>query len=160
MTGRMSSRDNDIFFLCSLIDYIGRKTRNKRKDIVNKLGKDKIKHIFQLAEIYHSDNIDRVSDDFIEESKIENGNFDNVKNCKYAVPSHWDIGKVYARLVKGIADNENISVEEAVIKAYNSFVSEKIDDYNAAFFYDNSENILLHYYHGMPYDESLGALSK
>ena len=158
MIGRMSNRDNDIFFLCSLIDYIGRMTKNKRKDIVNTLGKERIKHIFELAEVYHSDNIDRVSDDFTREAKIEKGDFDNVKMCKYSVPTHWDMGKVYGRLVKGIADKEDIPVEDAVVKAYNSFVSEKIDDYNAAFYYDNSHNILMHYYYGMPYDETLGAI--
>lgn len=30
-------------------------------------------------------------------------------------------------------------------KAYNSFVSEKIDDYNSSFYYDNPQNILLIY---------------
>lgn len=30
----------------------------------------------------------------------EEGNFDNVKACGYAIPSHWDIGKVYKRLIK------------------------------------------------------------
>ncbi len=160
MNGRMSKRDNDIFFLCALIDKIGRITKNKRKDVVNQLGKDKIKHIYELAEVYHSDNLDRVSDDFIRNSNIKEGIFDNVKDCKYAIPSHWDIGKVYGRLVRNLVDRENIEVEEAVLKAYNSFVSEKIDDYNSAFYYDNSHNILMRYYYGMPYDETIGALYK
>ena len=73
MKGRMTDRDNDIFFLCSLIDYIGRITKNRRKDIVNKLGRERIKHIYELAEVYHSDNIDRVSDDFIRDAGITQG---------------------------------------------------------------------------------------
>lgn len=150
MIGRRSERDNNIFFLCGLIDYIGRITKNRRKDVVNKLGKERIAHIFNLADVYHSDNIERVADDFIRESEIEQGSFDNVKACKYSVPSYFDIGMVYGRLVRGIADTENISVEEAVIKAYNSFVSGKIDNYNCAFYYDNPDNILIYYYDGMP----------
>lgn len=43
-----------------------------------------------LADVYHSDNIDRVSDDFILEAKISKEGFDNVGRAKYAVPSHWD----------------------------------------------------------------------
>lgn len=160
MTTRMSNRYNDVFYLCSLIDYIARITKNKRVDIVNALGIDNIKHIFELADVYHSDNIDRVASDFINKSNIKIGNFDNVGDCKYNVPTHWDIGKVYARLVIGIADKENLSIEDAVIKAYNSFVSEKIDDYNSAFYYDNPQNILMHYYFGMPYDKTLGAIYK
>ena len=36
----MSSYDNDLFYLCSLIEYIARKTYNTKKYIVNKIGKD------------------------------------------------------------------------------------------------------------------------
>ena len=30
--GRESRKDNDLFFTCSLIEYIARKTKNKRAD--------------------------------------------------------------------------------------------------------------------------------
>ena len=66
--GRESKKDNDLFYTCSLIDYIARKTKNTRADVVNKLGKQRIDKIYDLADIYHCDNIDRVSDDFIEEA--------------------------------------------------------------------------------------------
>ena len=77
-TGRESRKDNDLFFICSLIDYIGKKTKNTRADVVNALGKKRLEKIYDLADVYHSDNIDRVSDDFIEECKITKGNSDNV----------------------------------------------------------------------------------
>lgn len=60
-TGRESRKDNDLFFTCSLIDYIGRKTKNTRADVVNALGKKRLEKIYDLADVYHSDNIDRVS---------------------------------------------------------------------------------------------------
>ena len=91
--GREAAKDNDFFFTCSLIDYIARKTQNTRADVVNMLGAEKVEKIYDLADIYHSDNIERVSDDFIREAGIRNGEFDNVKECNYAIPSHWDIGK-------------------------------------------------------------------
>ena len=37
--GRESREDNDLFYTCSLIDYIARKTKNTRADTVNALGK-------------------------------------------------------------------------------------------------------------------------
>ena len=88
MTGREDHKSNDLFFTCSLIDYIARKTKNKRSDVVNTLGRESIAKIYDLADVYHSDNIDRVSDDFIEAAHISNGCFDNVAAAKYAVPSH------------------------------------------------------------------------
>ena len=142
MIGREDKKENDLFFVCSLIDYIARKTKNKRSDIVNSLGKNRISKIYDLADIYHSDNIDDVADSFITDSSITCGKFDNVSAAKYAVPTHWDIGKVYKRLIIGIAKANKITIIEALFQAYNSFVSDKIDDYNSSFYYDTSDNIL------------------
>ena len=135
--GRENRKDNDLFFTCALIDYIARKTKNTRATVVNALGKERLERIYELADVYHCDNIDRVSDDFIEEAGIQAGTFDNVADCKYAIPSHWDIGKVYKRLIKQVAEEEQISVIEALIKVYNSFLSPKIDDYNSSMYYEN-----------------------
>lgn len=142
MTGRESRKENDLFFTCSLIEYIARKTKNKRAVIVNALGKSTVAKIYNLADIYHSDNIDRVSDDFIILAKIPSGTFDNVSSARYAVPSHWDIGKVYKRLILGIAKEKQIDIVDALFSAYNSFVSDKIDDYNSSFYYEAPQNIL------------------
>lgn len=104
--GRESQKDNDLFFTCSLIEYISRKTKNIRADVVNKLGKDRISKIYELADVYHCDNIDSVSAYFIDEANIFPGGFDNLADCGYSVPSYWDIGKVYKRLIKMVAEDE------------------------------------------------------
>ena len=136
-TGRESQKDNDLFFTCSLIDYIARKTKNTRADIVNALGKSRVEKIYDLADVYHCDNIDRVSDDFIRKAGVKEGKFDNVGTCQYAIPTHWEIGKVYRRLIKQVAENEKISVIDALMEVYNSFISQKIDDYNSSVYYEN-----------------------
>ena len=43
--GRESQKDNDLFYTCGLIEYISRKTKNIRADVVNKLGKEKDRKI-------------------------------------------------------------------------------------------------------------------
>ena len=80
--GREDQKDNDLFFVCGLIDYIARKTKNKRADIVNWLGRERLQKICDLADVYHCDNIDRVCEDFIEEANIPDGTFDNVADCR------------------------------------------------------------------------------
>lgn len=140
--GREDAKDNDLFFTCSLIDYIARKTKNRRSNVVNTLGKKRIEKIYDLADVYHSDNIERVSDDFIAEAGIIEGDFDNVGACSYTIPSHWDVGKVYKRLIKGVSDYEKISIIDALLKVYNSFISEKIDDYNSSMYYENPSYLL------------------
>ena len=114
--GRESRKDNDLFFTCALIDYIARKTKNTRSDVVNALGKKRLEKIYDLADIYH---------------------IDNVGECQYAIPTHWDIGKVYKRLIKQVSEKEKIEVIDALIKVYNSFLSGKIDDYNSSVYYEN-----------------------
>lgn len=148
MQGREASKENDLFFTCSLIDYIARKTKNKRSAVVNALGRASISKIYELADVYHSDNIDRVSDDFIEAAGLTKGSFDNIASARYAVPSHWDIGKVYKRLILGIAREQQVSVIDALFLAYNSYVSDKIEDFNSSFYYDAPQNILNGYLEG------------
>ena len=137
--GREPQKDNDLFYTCSLIDYISRKTKNVRSYVVNKLGKERLEKIYDLADVYHCDNIERVCDDFVDEANIEQGNFDNVADCGYSIPTYWDIGKVYKRLIKRVAEYEKIDIISALEKVYNSFISPKIDDYNSSVYYENPE---------------------
>ncbi|WP_026394873.1 hypothetical protein [Acetobacterium malicum] len=142
MIGRESQEANNLFFTCSLIEYIARKTKNKRSVTVDALGRTAVEKIYNLADIYHSDNIETVSDDFIDKSNITIGSYDNISAAKYAVPSYWDIGKVYKRVILGIATEKGLPVVDALFEAYHSFVSEKIDDYNSSFYYEAPQNIL------------------
>ena len=142
MIGREDPKENDLFFTCSLIDYIARKTKNKRADVVNALGRKNISKIYELADVYHSDNIDRVSDDFIQAAGISLGNFDSIRTARYAVPSHWDLGKVFKRLILGIAREKDMDIIDALFAAYHSFVTDKIEDFNSSFYYDAPQNIL------------------
>ena len=143
--GRESPKDNDLFYTCGLIDYIARKTKNVRSYVVNRLGKERIEKIYDLADVYHCDNIERVAEDFIEEANIEAGSFDNVGDCRYIIPSHWDIGKVYKRLIKMAAEKENAEIVDTLFEVYNSFISEKIDDYNSSMYYENPSYLLACY---------------
>lgn len=142
MIGREDKKDNDLFYTCSLIDYIARETKNTRADIVNQLGKQRIEKIYELADVYHCDTMERVGADFIGEAQIKMGAFDNVRDCRYAIPSYWDIGKVYKRLIKQVAQEEGKQVVDALMEVYNSFISPKIDDYNSSMYYENPSYLL------------------
>lgn len=149
MIGRELKESNDIFFLCSLIEHIARLTKNHRSVVVNALGRDKLQHIFSLADIYHSENLDKVSNELINACIIETGHYDNVANANYAVPTIWDIGKVYKRLIVDIANSRNSDDFIGVlIEAYNSWISRKIEDFNSSMYYENPDYILQSYLTG------------
>ena len=134
-------KENDLFFVCSLIEYIARKTNNTKKIVVEKLGKEKIQKIYDLAEVYHSENIEKVSDELIEEAKIENGNYDIISKCEYNVPTHWDIGKVYKRLIVMLCNNDEEKYIDTAIEVLTSWIIEKIDNYNSSMYYENPSYI-------------------
>lgn len=137
MTGREKKEYNDLFFVCSLIEYIGRRTKNHRSVVVQAIGKKKLQHLYDLADVYHSENIEKLSDELIEQYAIEEGTFDNVAAGKYSIPTHWDIGKVYKRLIIDVSEKQNKEPIEALMEVYCSWLSPKIEDYNSSLYYEN-----------------------
>lgn len=132
--------ENDLFFVCGLIEYIARKTKNTKKYVVQKLGKEKIKKIYELVEVYHSENIEKVSDEFIEEAKIEIGSYDTIALCKYRIPTYWEIGKVYRNLIINVNSSENEYIS-TLLEVLSSWIIEKIDNYNSSMYYETPSYI-------------------
>ena len=148
MTGREDKDANNMFFLCSLIEYIGRKTKNHRNVIVNAIGKNELQHIFDLADIYHCENMDKLTFEITEKHNVEDGIFDNVANARYSIPTHWDIGKVYKRLIIAISKKENKPLIDTLSEVYNSWLSRKIEDFNGSVYYESPEYLFQSYLKG------------
>lgn len=142
----MAAMNNDLFYTCSLIEYMGRKTKNPRAFIVDALGEKYLNHIYTHADVFHCEQIEEVADRFIEVCEIQTGDFDNVASCKYDVPSYWDIGAVYGRLVAALSeDNDTI---RKLIEVYHSWITKYIDDYNIAVYYTTPQYLQLSYQEG------------
>lgn len=148
MNGREDKKSNDLFYTCGLIEYISRKTKNKPSLAVRFLGSECIAKIYDLADIYHSDNIDRVSDDFIKEHNIFDGDFDNIAVCEYSIPTHWDIGKVYKRLILAVSAENGDDIVTTLMDVYSSRIVDLIENYNSSFYYDNPSTIYETYKNG------------
>ncbi|GAB1415037.1 hypothetical protein MASR2M117_04430 [Paludibacter sp.] len=148
MAGREDKNANNLFFLCSLIEYIGRKTKNHRNVVVNAIGKDDLQHILDLADIYHKENIDKLTFELIEKHNIKDGIFDNISSAEYSIPTHWDIGKVYKRLIIDISKKENKLLIDILIEVYNSWLSRKIEDFNVSVYYESPEYLFQSYLTG------------
>ena len=68
----MKNNDN-LFYVCSLIEYIARKTTNRRYDVVKQMD-DELQRIYDYADVFHCEPIEKVADDFIRKDHIVNGN--------------------------------------------------------------------------------------
>ena len=134
----MKIDDNSLFFTCSLLELIGRTTLQKRSAVTELLGKKVIAHIYANADVLHCEPIAKTADYYIDFCHIPAGDFDNVAACKYAVPSYWDIGKVYARLIEDVAGSDAV---DTLLMVYHSAVSDMISNYNSDFFYQSREYI-------------------
>lgn len=130
--------DNDLFFTCSLIEYIGRDRKIKRTHVVDCLGRKTISRIYRYADVLHCEPIAKVADEFITQCKIPVGDYDNVGNCRYEVPDYWTIGEVYERLIEDVMQEDVIST---LIEIYQSWISDSISNYNSDFFYQSRDYI-------------------
>ena len=144
----MNEQDkNNIFYVCSIIEYLGRKTKNRRADIVNFLGKMEIKRQLELAEVNHCLSLEQVADELIEEYHISDGIFDSVGKCHYPVPSVFAIAKNYQRLIlNDIQLGKKVS--DAFCDVFQSFVSDEISDFNSSVYYSSSEYLKASYEEG------------
>ena len=138
---------NDLFYVCSLIEFIGRKTKNRRSIIVDILGKKELKRQLELAEVNHCLSFKQVSDEIIEYFNIEDGDFDSVGMCKYTVPSVQSIGKDYQRLIIDVM-NENSEVVDTLYKVFKSFISDEISDFNSSVYYSSPQYLKYSYLEG------------
>ncbi len=141
-----TKNNNDLFFTCSLIEYIGRTTKRKRKEITDFLGKDRIQRIYTYADVFHCEPIQKVAEELIEECSISQGTFDNVAECRYTVPDYWDIGEVYERVIEDCYTDEKIL--DGLWEVYHSWMDEHLSDYNTDFYYQPRDYLAACYQEG------------
>jgi hypothetical protein len=138
---------NNLFYVCSLIEYIARITKNRIADIVIRLGKDEIERQLDLAEVNHCLSFEQVANEIIEEFEITEGSYDSVGECMYDVPSYLAIGKDYQRLIEDVQKNQKLA--EVLYNVMTSFIAEEISNYNSSLYYSSREYLKACYEAGM-----------
>ncbi|MBD5456233.1 MAG: hypothetical protein HDR23_07140 [Lachnospiraceae bacterium] len=126
---------NDYFYVCSLIEYIARKTKNRRRVISEMLGKKGIEKQLYDAEVNHCLSFEQVSDEIIEQYNIPQGDFDTITESKYIVPNFLDIGKLYCIMIEDCAESGK-EVDE-LLKLFSSFISDKISNFQTDIYYQS-----------------------
>mgnify|MGYP001624541123 FL=1 len=137
-----------LFYTCSLIEFIGRRQKLKRSELVQFLGSKVVKRIYRYADVFHCEPIEKTADDFITNLNIPAGSFDNVASCRYTVPDYWTIGEVYERLIEDISGDDEEHIIDRLIEVYTSWIDATISNYNTDFYYQSREYICLCYREG------------
>ena len=63
------------------------------------------------------------------------------------MPTYWDIGKVYKRLIIMLEPEEKNYIKR-LIEVLSSWIIEKIDNYNSSMYYENPSYIYESYKQG------------
>ena len=147
----MSVNKDDLFFVCTMIEYVSRTTHNRSRDVVARMSDEELMHQLRVANVNHCLSFEQVCDEWIEEYGIEEGTFDNISTCKYNVPTVLSIGRVYQTLILNVMELYE-DVIEAIKKVYSSFISEEISNFNSNVYYSNPDYIKCSYEAGMLLD--------
>ena len=137
-----------LFFTCSLIEFIGRKVLQPRKFITDALGKEAIERIYDYADVFHCEPIEKTADDFITNLNLPEGEFDNVASCRYTLPDYWTIGEVYERLIEDVTGEDEEHIIDHLVEVYSSWMDDAISNYNSDFYYQSRDYIYICYKEG------------
>lgn len=143
-------KENDLYFLCYMIERIGRKLSQKNSYIANKIPREEWVHLISVANVLHSENPLKIEEEWIKEYGLESGDFDRTKVDKQLVeqiPTPSQMGKVYTRLiVDTMSQRENYI--DGMLRIYNNEICDVLDNYNCSAYYEPSYAIVRAYQEG------------
>lgn len=142
--------DNDLYFICYMIERVARKIYQRNKYVVNKIEYREWMRLISLANVLHCENPLKIEDEWIEEYELKQGDFDitdvDSELAEY-IPTPLQMGKVYTRLIMDTSQpGENFV--DGLLRVYNNPLCQVIDNYNCSAFYEPSYFIARAYNNG------------
>ena len=130
--------ENDLYFLCYMIERVARKLHQKNKYVVNPISKDEWMRLISLANVLHCENPLKSEAEWIDEYKLKKGNYDITDvdpELVDEIPSETQIGKVYTRLILSTLQPDEDYID-GMIRVYNDAICNTIDNYNSSAYYE------------------------
>lgn len=142
--------ENDLYFMCYMIERVARKLKQRNCVVVNAIGKDELTRLISVANVLHCENPLKIEDEWITDYNLQTGDFD-ITNVDFTltenIPSATQMGKVYMRLILStLSDNEDFI--DGLIRVYNDSICQTIDNYNSAAYYEPSYFVTRAYNNG------------
>ena len=142
--------ENDLYFLCYMIERVARKLHQKNKYVVNSISKDEWMRLISLANVLHCENPLKIEAEWIDEYKLKKGNYDITDvdpELVDEIPSETQIGQVYTRLLLSTLQPDEDYID-GMIRVYNDAICNTIDNYNSSAYYEPSYVITRAYNNG------------
>lgn len=138
---------DDIYYVCTMIEFTARRTCNRRNDILEKLSDEDLGYEIRDAGVNHCLSFEQVSDEWIERYDIRYGDFDTISSCQYEIPPVTGIGRVYQMLILAEIKAGKDPVQ-AFRKVFSSFIIDMICNFNSSLYYSNPDYIRCCYEEG------------
>lgn len=143
-------KENDLYFLCYMIERVARRLHQRNKYVVNQIERDEWMRLISLASVLHCENPLKIETEWIEDYDLQEGTFDIQKvnqDLVDQIPAATQMGKVYMRLILNtLQPGENYI--DGMIRVYNHEICEVIDNYNSSAYFEPSYVIERAYYAG------------
>ena len=68
--------ENDLYFMCYIIERIARELHQRNKYVVNQIGYDVLVKKISVANVLHCENPLKIVDEWINDYNLERGDFD------------------------------------------------------------------------------------
>lgn len=143
-------QDNDLYFVCYMIERTARQLKQKNRYVANIIGKNALSHLLSVANTLHCENPRQVEKAWIDDYRLNAGNFDITsvdKDLTDIVPTPQDMGAVYQRLIVDTMLKEE-DYADGILRVYNDPICDVIDNYNCGAFYEPSYVIARAYQNG------------
>ena len=142
--------ENDLYFLCYMIERVARKLHQRNYYVVNHISKTEWIRLISLANVLHCENPLKIEDEWIKEYKLEKGEYNicdvNSKLVDH-IPTETQMGKVYTRLIVDTLLKEENYID-GLIRVYNNEICNTLDNYNCSAYYEPSYVIARAYNEG------------
>lgn len=138
-----------ILYVCFLIEKIARKQHLHNKEVVKLLGIDNLEHLLSVADVLCCEPIENVMQEWIDFCKIPFGDFDITilkdSPCEKKIPSAINVAHIYQELIINTT-NEDKTLSQTIIRIYNHWICEYIDDYRCSWHHE-PPFVILDLYH-------------
>ena len=132
--------ENDLYFLCYMIERVARKLHQKNKYVVNSISKDEWMRLISLANVLHCENPLKIEAEWIDEYKLKKGNYDITDVDPELVDE-------IPRLILSTLQPDEDYID-GMIRVYNDAICNTIDNYNSSAYYEPSYVITRAYNNG------------
>jgi len=147
MTLSLAMQD-DVLYVCSLIEFVARQTKNTVSAIATYLGHVGVQEQLEHAQVNHCLSFEEIAHEVIEDYQVQIGDFDAVGLCQYEVPTETAIGGVYRDLIVELVDTQQKPLVSTILEVLTSPMSDAISDFNSSTFYENPSYIYHSYLAG------------